>query len=301
MKMRGFGKIMSLSLMMILSIGVYSQVPNNYRFLALGDSYTIGESVSINQRWPAHLSDSLNARSLTCDTLIYIAQTGWRTDQLINAINSANLQGAFDLVSLLIGVNNQYQNRNYSQFESEFPQLVNTAINLAGGDKNKLIVVSIPDYAYTPFGQNSSNPSAISAELDQYNQFKEDYCDSAGIKYVYITDISRNGLNDPALVANDGLHPSSDQYALWVQRILDNTALNLKESVQEDSLFYPNPTRGKITFSKNVEEVILFGTNGEFMFKGVPGHFRMDLPKGEYILQLQLKDGSSKKEKLIVN
>ena len=124
-----------------------------------------------------------------------------------------------DLVTLLIGVNNQYQGRPFSLYETEFVELVHTAIALAGGDSSKLIVVSIPDYAYTPFGQNL-NPEVISEQLEMYNQYAEDYCMDNDISYVYITDITQQGLDNPNLVASDNLHPSKLAYTKFVERIL---------------------------------------------------------------------------------
>ncbi|RYZ18288.1 MAG: SGNH/GDSL hydrolase family protein, partial [Sphingobacteriales bacterium] len=129
--------------------------------------------------------------------------------------------GDRDLVTLLIGVNNQYQHKPFSLYESEFPQLVNTAINLAGGEKANVIVVSIPDYAYTPFGSATpANMALITAEIAQYNAFASNYCQQQGIVFINITDITQNGLTNPALVASDGLHPSQEAYAQFVERIL---------------------------------------------------------------------------------
>src|SRR5690606_6336783 len=124
------------------------------------------------------------------------------------------------LVTLLIGVNNQYQNKHFSLYETEFPELVATAITKAKGDKNKVIVVSIPDYAFTPFGQNNGNPTNISQQLDQYNAFAQNFCEQNNITFVNITDITREGLNNPELVASDGLHPSELAYTKFVERIL---------------------------------------------------------------------------------
>lgn len=130
------------------------------RYLALGDSYTIVQSVCESCRFPVQLQQSLqNTNTKNSFSLKIIAQTGWTTTNLISAINSHNLNPDYDLVTLLIGVNNQYQRTAFSLFEKEFPELVNRSITLA--DKTNLIVVSIPDYAYTPFGQDSSSPATI--------------------------------------------------------------------------------------------------------------------------------------------
>lgn len=196
-------------------------VPKNFKLISLGDSYTIGQNVCESCRFPAQLKDSLQARYTAVDTfnLEIIAQTGWTTTNLKNAISSANPQTDFDLVTLLIGVNNQYQNKPFELYETEFVELVSTAISLVGGDASKLIVVSIPDYAYTPFGQGR-NPLDISTQLELYNTFAQNYCDDNNLKYVYITDITQEGLNNPALVATDNLHPSTLAYTKFVERIL---------------------------------------------------------------------------------
>lgn len=192
--------------------------PQTFKLLSLGDSYTIGQSVCETCRFPEQLKDSLtnNIANSTFELEI-IAQTGWTTTNLINAINDANPSDDFDLVTLLIGVNNQYQGKPFSLYEQEFPELVNTAIEKAKNDSNKVIVVSIPDYAFTPFGGGNST---ISNELDQYNDFAEQYCIQNNISYVYITDITREGLNNTDLVASDNLHPSELAYSLFVDRIL---------------------------------------------------------------------------------
>ena len=203
--------------------------PENFKLIALGDSYTIGQSVCESCRFPAQLKDSLQARYTALDTfnLEIIAQTGWTTTNLKNAISSANPETDFDLVTLLIGVNNQYQNKPFELYETEFVELVSTAISLVGGDASKLIVVSIPDYAYTPFGQ-SSNALNISSQLELYNTYAQTYCANNNLKYVYITDITQEGIDNPALVATDNLHPSTLAYTKFVERILP-LALNILE------------------------------------------------------------------------
>jgi len=198
------------------------------RYLALGDSYTIGQSVPMDERWPVQLVDSLEARGFDTDALRIIATTGWRTDNLINGIRNQNLEAEqYNLVSVLIGVNNQYQSRPFSQYVVEFPALIDSAIRYAGGDRSRVFIVSIPDYAYTPFGQGSSNPGEISIELDQYNAFSRQVADSLQIAYFDITPISRQGLQIPAYVANDGLHPSGLQYTEWVKLMLAYIDLQL--------------------------------------------------------------------------
>ena len=190
----------------------------NYRLLSLGDSYTIGESVCETCRFPEQLKDSLiNNTENTAFNLKVVATTGWTTTNLLNGISNENLPNNYDLVTLLIGVNNQYQGKDFSIYETEFPELVDLAITKAKGDKNRVIVVSIPDYAFTPFGNGNTT---ISSEIDAYNAFAENYCNANNITFVNITDITRNGLEDTDLVASDGLHPSEKAYSLFVERLL---------------------------------------------------------------------------------
>ena len=190
----------------------------NYKLLSLGDSYTIGESVCETCRFPEQLKDSLiNNTENTAFNLKVVATTGWTTTNLLNGISNENLLNNYDLVTLLIGVNNQYQGKDFSIYETEFPELVDIAITKAKGDKNRVIVVSIPDYAFTPFGNGNTT---ISSEIDAYNAFAENYCNANNITFINITDITRNGLEDTDLVASDGLHPSEKAYSLFVERLL---------------------------------------------------------------------------------
>ncbi|MCB0489501.1 MAG: SGNH/GDSL hydrolase family protein [Cyclobacteriaceae bacterium] len=189
------------------------------KYLALGDSYTIGESVAEKERWPVQLAEQLRAKGFEIDNPRIIATTGWRTDNLKNGINIAQIKDTYNLVSLLIGVNNQYQGKPVDQYAIEYEDLLKTAIAFAGGNKEKVFVVSIPDYGFTPFGKPKQEK--ISKELDEFNEVNRRITESYGIQYFNITDISRQGLNDPELVASDGLHPSGKQYKLWVDRIIE--------------------------------------------------------------------------------
>ncbi|MBD3582003.1 SGNH/GDSL hydrolase family protein [Flavobacterium selenitireducens] len=191
------------------------------KYLALGDSYTIGQNVCATCRFPAQLEVAIKQEMPgNAVDLEIIATTGWTTTNLLSAIQSSDLASDNDLVTLLIGVNNQYQNKPFSVYQTEFPQLVNRAVTLGRNDKNNVIVISIPDYAFTPYAQNSPNAPLITQELQQYNDFAAAYCASEGIKFVYITDITQSGIQNPWLVASDGLHPSQSAYALFVERIL---------------------------------------------------------------------------------
>ena len=199
-----------------------------FKILSLGDSYTIGESVCFTCRFPEQLKDSLsiNFKKDTTFSLQVIARTGWTTTNLINAIEQENISDGFDLVTLLIGVNNQFQQREFSIYEKEFPELIATSIKAANDKKKNVIVVSIPDYAFTPFGRGSVS---ISTEIDKYNEFAKNYCVQNGITFVNITDITREGLSNTGLVASDGLHPSTLAYTKFVERILPLAIEKLKD------------------------------------------------------------------------
>lgn len=185
-------------------------------YLALGDSYTIGQGVSSDERFPVQLVNQLRAAGFTVAEPTIIARTGWTTTQLKAAIAQEQLKPPYDLVSLLIGVNNQYQGKNIEVYRKEFRELLETALSLSGGDTSRIVVLSIPDYAYTPFGQNG-NPAKISQEIDAYNAINLEITREYNIACVDITPISREGLTDPSLVAGDRLHPSGKMYRRWVE------------------------------------------------------------------------------------
>jgi lysophospholipase L1-like esterase len=193
--------------------------PREFKYLALGDSYTIGESVAEADRWPNQLADRLKIPRPKI-----IATTGWRTDQLKAMVEAAHLSNEYHLVSLLIGVNNQYQGKPAAQYEIEFEELLTRSIQLAQGNPKNVFVVSIPDYGYTPFGKPKQE--TISKQLDEFNAINKRMAAKYNVAYFNITDISRQGLDKPALVASDGLHPSGAMYELWVDRILEGLKIN---------------------------------------------------------------------------
>lgn len=295
-------------LLLLCPITFFSQnlfINDTIRFLALGDSYTIGQSVSVNERWPVQLSDSLVNRGKVFDTLRIIATTGWRTDNLLAAITNQQLQKQhYNLVSLLIGVNNQYQGKPFSQYITEFPALLDSAILYAGGNKNRVFVVSIPDYAYTPYGQSTSNQAQISSQLAQYNQYAKHVADSLQIRFFNITPISQQGIQNPALVAGDGLHPSGLQYSKWVKLMLDSIDAHLTTGVQLNEKpdlvrVSPNPCSDviKIThpFMEESYRVSVYDVTGQEVLKqtisGNPGELIFtELPKGLYILKIFSKN-----------
>ena len=198
-------------------------ITEKVKFLALGDSYTIGESVPVSERWPVQLIDAITLKGLDCFEPKIIATTGWRTDDLKNAIAAAKLTSDYTLVSLLIGVNNYYQGKTAESYAPEFEELLNTAIRLAGGKKSHVFVVSIPDYGYTPFGKDKQ--ATISVGIDAFNAVNKSISQKLGVAYYNITEISRLGLVQPDLVASDGLHPSGLMYSLWAQLILRDATL----------------------------------------------------------------------------
>jgi lysophospholipase L1-like esterase len=198
-------------LLALVVLASCSSMNEQTRYLALGDSYTIGESVAEADRFPNQL-----ARTLGIAPPQIIARTGWTTDELNAAIDAANPQGPFDLVTLLIGVNNQYRGRDAEQYRGEFAALLERAIGFAGGDAKKVIVVSIPDWGVTPFAEGRDR-AKIAREIDLYNAVNRAEAARAGAKYADITPVSRR--DDVALVADDKLHPSGKQYTEWVKLI----------------------------------------------------------------------------------
>jgi lysophospholipase L1-like esterase len=194
------------------------QRTNAVRYLALGDSYTIGESVSEAERWPVQLAGRLRDAGLAATEPKIIARTGWTTDELQAAMTEENIGGTWDLVSLLIGVNNQYRGRSVDNYREEFTELLDWAIQLADGRPERVFVVSIPDWGVTRFAaEKDRDPAVVGTEIDAYNAVNREVSHARGVSWIDITDISRAR---PELVAPDGLHPSGTQYALWSERAL---------------------------------------------------------------------------------
>jgi len=193
--------------------------PKAFFYLALGDSYTIGESVNENQRFPVQLVNELRKAGFNMNSAQIVARTGWTTDELVAAIKNESFEESYNIVTLLIGVNNQYRGRSADQYRDEFKSLLQTAIQFAGNKAQNVIVISIPDYGVTPFGK-TRNPEAIAKDIDEFNAINLQETQHVGARYVNITDISREVENDASLVASDGLHPSGKMYRQWVERIL---------------------------------------------------------------------------------
>ncbi len=188
-------------------------------YLALGDSYTVGTSVTKTESFPYQLANRLQSNLGTTVIPRIIATSGWRTDNLLNALDRQETDPPYDLVTLLIGVNNQYQKVPFSNYETDFPVLLNQAIGMAGGRADRVVVISIPNWAYTPFAQGFDTEK-ITREIEIYNQFAESTATANEVSFVNITDITTLGLEAPELVASDNLHPSGIAYAKFVGRIL---------------------------------------------------------------------------------
>ncbi len=193
------------------------------KFLALGDSYTIGESVAAAGRWPVQLTARLRERGFTIDEPLIIARTGWTTEELSRAIDRAQPPGPFDLVTLLIGVNNQYRGQSEGEYREQFAELLQRAIGFAGNDPSHVIVLSIPDWSVTPFaaqGRSQSGIAAVAAAIDRFNAInRAETLSRSAVHYIDVTPVSRQAAADRSLLADDGLHPSGRMYAEWVKLI----------------------------------------------------------------------------------
>ena len=188
-------------------------------FLALGDSYTIGEGVNENERWPNQFVEVAYENGLDFEKPEIIAETGWKTYDLLNAISQANFTQKYDYVSLLIGVNNQFNSRSIDEFEEDLNKLMDKMNSLKKSNGN-IIIISIPDWGYTPFG-NSYNREVISSEINLFNNSLINFANSNGLRFVDVTEISRRALNESNLLASDNLHPSGLMYLEWAKKIYE--------------------------------------------------------------------------------
>lgn len=200
-------------------------------FLALGDSYTIGEGVEDSQRWPVQLVSRLRDQGVEIDDADIVATTGWTTDELQQAINAREYAPPYALVSVLIGVNNQYRGRDLDNYADEFSGLLDFAVEMAGSDSRKLMVISIPDWGVTRFAAEQGVDAAlIAAEIDQFNVIASARAEAIGAHWIDVTGVSRGQARD--LLAQDGLHPSAAQYAFWVEAILPAARVILGAAAQ---------------------------------------------------------------------
>jgi len=189
------------------------------RYLALGDSYTIGEGVAPAERWPVRLAALLRGRGLPMQDPVIIARTGWTTDELSAGIDAAPPSGSYDLVTLLIGVNNQYRGRGIEEYRKQFRALLTRALGFAGGRPGRVIVLSIPDWGVTPYAKGRDR-ARIAMEIDRFNAVGREESERAGGRYVNITTDSRWMATDASLVVADGLHPSGAMYSTWADLAL---------------------------------------------------------------------------------
>jgi lysophospholipase L1-like esterase len=200
--------------------------PAEVRFLALGDSYTIGEAVREDERWPMQLAAQLRTSGVQVATPTIVARTGWTTDELSAGIDAAHPSGKYDLVTLLIGVNNQYRGRSADEFRVQLRALVHRAVAFAGGNAAHVIVIAIPDWGVTPFAEGRDR-AKVGREIDAFNAINKDEAASVGAHFVDIRSIAKRAGSESALVAHDGLHPSAAMYAEWTQLIFPVARLAL--------------------------------------------------------------------------
>ena len=187
-------------------------------YLALGDSYTIGSSVASDQRFPNQAAVLLSQQGVQFKIPDIVATSGWTTGNLLSALAGNVPTTNYDIVTLLIGVNNQYQGRTQAEYRIQFSDLLNKAIGYARGNKARVFVLSIPDYSVTAFAQNSDT-ARIAREINEFNAINKEITNTSGVGYLDVTGISREARLDPSLIAGDGLHPSGKQYALWVAQL----------------------------------------------------------------------------------
>lgn len=190
------------------------------RYLALGDSYTIGQSVSESERFPAQLANQLRDVGVDVADPEIIARTGWTTTDLMAGIREVDPQGPYDLVTVLIGVNNQFQGWDVEEYSIGLDEVLERAVEFAGDDASRVVVLSIPDYGVTPFAARIG-PGYVAEQIDLFNGIKKRQADGIReLKYLDITPISREAKSDLSLLADDDLHPSGKMYARWVELLL---------------------------------------------------------------------------------
>ncbi|MBK8054506.1 MAG: SGNH/GDSL hydrolase family protein [Saprospiraceae bacterium] len=216
-----------MNLLKIIIVGAIAGIFLNYSlsgqknltFLALGDSYTIGEGVPVFDNFPYQAVKLLRQKGIKINAPEIVAKTGWTTDELINGIENYQLLKKYDLVTLLIGVNNQYRGRNVDEYGIQYKKLLDSAVKFAGGKKERVLVLSIPDWGVTPFAEGKDR-SKIATEIDRYNAVKEKITKEAGVVFISITEGTREASGDISLLAKDKLHPSGKEYKRWAEKIV---------------------------------------------------------------------------------
>ncbi|HMO34148.1 MAG TPA: SGNH/GDSL hydrolase family protein [Lacibacter sp.] len=219
--------ILSLIIFLLTSSCGYMQ-PTSFSYLALGDSYTIGESVPLQKNFPYQTVALLKKKGIAVAEPSIIAKTGWTTDELQEALAQTRLAVPFDFVTLLIGVNNQYRGRNTDEYAQQFEQLLQQAIDYAGGKTNRVIVLSIPDWGVTPFAAGRDR-TKIAAEINAFNSINQQISNRYKVHYINITPLTREAQTYKGLVAKDGLHPSGKDYARWAAKV----ALVMQEELKK--------------------------------------------------------------------
>jgi lysophospholipase L1-like esterase len=198
-----------------------------YNYLALGDSYTIGESVPLYKSFPYQVVHHLRKKEFNFNAPEIIAKTGWTTDELQDAINGSTLLSKYDFVTLLIGVNNQYRGRDAIEYKQQYEEILKKAIELANGKKDHVIIISIPDYSFTAHAQ-SMDTEKISREIEVFNSINKALSIQYKVQYVDVIAGSKDAKTNLSLIAADGLHPSEKQYAKWAKEIVELITSQLK-------------------------------------------------------------------------
>lgn len=198
-----------------------------YRYLSLGDSYTIGERVAENERWSVQLSEMLRQEGVKIGTPEIIARTGWTTAELAEGIKNKTPKGPYNLVSLLIGVNNQYRGQSLERYRMELQDLLQQAIGFAGGNIQRVFMLSTPDWGVTPFARGSDTKK-IASEIDAFNEVAQQECEKLGIAFIDITALSRTAQNDASMITYDQLHFSGKMYRQWAEKALPTVRRLLK-------------------------------------------------------------------------
>lgn len=229
--MRSFRtRVLFLRICLVLSVILFNssnlvKIPQGrltVNFLSLGDSYTIGESVPEADRWSVQLAGMLRKEGVDITNPDIIARTGWTTAELQEAIKASGNQKTYGLVSLQIGVNNQYRGQPQDRYRTEFRELLQTAIHFAGGQPGHVFVLSIPDWGLSPYAQGRNQPQ-IARDIDAFNAIAQQECKTAGIAFVDITPLTRKAAGDNTQFASDGLHYSGRQMAQWAAATLPVT------------------------------------------------------------------------------
>ena len=200
----------------------------HYTLLCLGDSYTIGEAVLLQQSFPYHTVQMLRKEGFDFAAPEIVAKTGWTTEELQDGISGYQFSAKYDFVTLLIGVNNQYRKQDILLYKQQFEALLVKSIELAGGKKDHVFVLSIPDYSVTPFAVDK-NPEQVHKEIDEYNKLNKAICIQYKLPFLDNTESFREAQINDNLIAEDGLHPSGKEYERWAQKLADNIAGQLKK------------------------------------------------------------------------